>query len=369
MLPLGDEGFVMSQSRPDDVGSLLSQIDLDSRNYKVFRGASRINPQTRQQEFIESERESKDLPALAVRVGTTEPAPPRDLERNPVLSEAETYVHRNGNWTGLDAALGSSDAYALRDQALSSTRQITVPAISFFSLSGGVGVTSLVAALARISARQGEQSLLLDAGTPSLLPFYFGARAARPHVCTFIDPAGKAKGAVHIASRQEEPPSGEPEAWIWRSLASVLHETDVLLADVPVHNIGDDLKVFLEQTIGILVLVPDVRCLMSLRQIEKLAARPEANGAAQLLPYLLLNGFEPSNSLHLEIHNRMATQFKDRLIPLTIRRDYHVSDALAHGMTVIDYAPASPATEDLYRLAEWLKPKHLKRRATSAPSR
>ena len=369
MLPLGGEGFVMSQSRPDDVGSLLSQIDLDGGNYKVFRSESCKNPKKRQQEFTENEREYKDLPALAVHIGTIEPAPPRDLERNPALSEAENCVHHNENWTGLDAALGSSDAYALRCQTLSNTRQIPVPAISLYSLSGGVGVTSLVAALARISVHQGERPLLLDAGTPSLLPFYFGARAARPHVSTFIGPEGPAKGAVHIASRQEEAPSGEPDAWIWSSLASVAGETDLLLADVPVQNIGDDLRVFLEQTAGILVLVPDVRCLTSLRQIERLTATPGANGGPQSLPYLLLNGFEPSNSLHLEIHHRMATQFKDRLIPLTIRRDHHVSDALAHGMTVIDYAPGSPATEDLYRLAEWLKAKRLKRRATSAPAR
>ena len=355
----------MSQSRPDDVGSLLSQVHLDRTNYKVFRGESRKILRPRQQEIIANERESaQDLPALAVRVGPVEPAPLRELKRNSALVDVPVPPLPNSNWTGLDAALGSPNLDGRCSHTASNNRQISVPAVSLYSLSGGVGVTSLLAALARISARRCERALLLDAASPSLLPFYFGARSARSHISTFSDPEGQGSGVVHIASKQGDGDSDAADAWIWRSLASVAHETDVVFADVPARSMGDDLKIFLEQTVGVLVLVPDVRCLMSLRQIDSLAGGREVSGA----PYLLLNAFEPSNSLHLEIQHRMATQFKDRLIPLTIRRDHHVSDALAHGTTVIDYAPESPVTEDLYRLAEWLQGKRLKRRATSAGS-
>jgi len=358
----------MSQSRPDDVGSLLSQVDLDRTNYKVFRGESRKILRPRQQEIIANERESaQGLPALAVRVGPVEPTPVRELKRNSALVDAPVPLP-NSNWTGLDAALGSPNLDGRRSHTASNNRQISVPAASLYSLSGGVGVTSLLAALARISARRCERALLLDAASPSLLPFYFGARSARSHISTFSDPEGQGSGVVHIASKQGDGDSDAADAWIWRSLASVAHETDVVFADVPARSMGDDLKIFLEQTVGVLVLVPDVRCLMSLRQIGTLAGERETSGAPNSLPYLLLNAFEPSNSLHLEIQHRMATQFKDRLIPLTIRRDHHVSDALAHGTTVIDYAPESPVAEDLYRLAEWLQGKRVKRRATSAGS-
>ncbi|HJY09021.1 MAG TPA: hypothetical protein VJ323_22065, partial [Bryobacteraceae bacterium] len=82
----------MSQSRPDDVGSLLSQVHLDRTNYKVFRGESRKILRPRQQEIIANERESaQDLPALAVRVGPVEPAPLRELKRNSALVDAPVH--------------------------------------------------------------------------------------------------------------------------------------------------------------------------------------------------------------------------------------------------------------------------------------
>ena len=43
-----------------------------------------------------------------------------------------------------------------------------------------------------------------------------------------------------------------------------------------------------------------------------------------------------------------------RLLPLTLRRSSTVSEALAEGMTVIDYAPESAAADDYRQLAGWL---------------
>ena len=51
------------------------------------------------------------------------------------------------------------------------------------------------------------------------------------------------------------------------------------------------------------------------------------------------------------LENRLG----DRLVPVTIRRSDAVSEALADGMTVIDYCPDSDITEDFLRLAEWLR--------------
>jgi cellulose biosynthesis protein BcsQ len=45
----------------------------------------------------------------------------------------------------------------------------------------------------------------------------------------------------------------------------------------------------------------------------------------------------------------------DRLLPFVIRRAPAVSEALAEGMTVVDYAPDAPVSEDYVHVATWLR--------------
>ena len=51
----------------------------------------------------------------------------------------------------------------------------------------------------------------------------------------------------------------------------------------------------------------------------------------------------------------LQQQLGDRLLPLVLRRSSAVSEALAEGTTVIDYAPGSAAAEDYMHLAGWLR--------------
>jgi len=48
-------------------------------------------------------------------------------------------------------------------------------------------------------------------------------------------------------------------------------------------------------------------------------------------------------------------QVGDRLLPFALRRAPAVSEALAEGMTVMDYAPNSTVAEDFGNLAAWVK--------------
>ena len=51
----------------------------------------------------------------------------------------------------------------------------------------------------------------------------------------------------------------------------------------------------------------------------------------------------------------LQQQLGDRLLPFVLRRSSAVSEALAEGMTVIDYAPGSAVAEDYWNLAGWLR--------------
>jgi cellulose biosynthesis protein BcsQ len=78
-------------------------------------------------------------------------------------------------------------------------------------------------------------------------------------------------------------------------------------------------------------------------------------------PFYLLNQFDPSLPLHLDVREVLRQQLGDRLLPTVVRRSPSVSEALAEGMTVIDYAANSQVAEDYLNIAAWL-------RSVSAPA-
>lgn len=71
--------------------------------------------------------------------------------------------------------------------------------------------------------------------------------------------------------------------------------------------------------------------------------------------YYVLNQFDASLPLHLDVREAMRQTLGDRLLPIVIRRTPAVSEALAEGMTVMDYAPNSPVAEDYTQLATWIR--------------
>jgi cellulose biosynthesis protein BcsQ len=69
----------------------------------------------------------------------------------------------------------------------------------------------------------------------------------------------------------------------------------------------------------------------------------------------LLNQFDASLPLHRDVRAILQQQLGDRLLPFVLRRSSLVSEALAEGMTVIDYAPGSEVAADYRDLAGWLR--------------
>jgi cellulose biosynthesis protein BcsQ len=65
--------------------------------------------------------------------------------------------------------------------------------------------------------------------------------------------------------------------------------------------------------------------------------------------------------LHLDVREVLRRQLGDRLLPYVIRRSPAVSEALAEGMTVVDYQPDAAISEDYLNIANWL-------RSVSAPA-
>jgi len=96
-------------------------------------------------------------------------------------------------------------------------------------------------------------------------------------------------------------------------------------------------------------ILPDVSSVASLGSLEAFFGRDE--GAA----HYLLNQFDGSSPLHRDVREMLQRRLGDRLLPLVLRRSAAVSEALAEGMTVIDYAPGSATADDYWNLAGWLR--------------
>lgn len=237
-------------------------------------------------------------------------------------------------------------------------KEIRTPVLAVFSLAGGVGKTSLVATLGRALSSLGEKVLLTDTTSHGLLPFYFGASELRQGVVrTFSPPSGSTDAPIYLLSYDVDQKGNDEEA-------------QAQLVDEIFHNSKGTHRILLDLTPGsgwiarrmarmnptILVPVaPDMNSVISLQTVEKYFHGAIDADGRPLQPYYVLNQFDASLPLHLDVREVLRRQLGDRLLPFVIRRAPAVSEALAEGMTVVDYAPDTPVAEDYQNVASWLR--------------
>jgi cellulose synthase operon protein YhjQ len=241
---------------------------------------------------------------------------------------------------------------------------VGTPMLGVFSLAGGVGKTSLVATLGRALSSLGEKVLLADTTSHGLLPYYFGATELKPGVVrTFSPPSGSADAAIHLVSYDIGPGGGSPAAQetTAEEMTSSAAAAQRLLVDLNA-NSGWLIRRLNHLAMIVLVpLAPDMNSVISLQTVERYFQGVQDRDGRALLPYYLINQFDASLPLHLDVREVLRRQLGERLLPYVIRRSPAVSEALAEGMTVVDYQPDGSAAEDYLNVAKWL-------RSISAPS-
>jgi cellulose synthase operon protein YhjQ len=237
-------------------------------------------------------------------------------------------------------------------------KETRTPILAVFSLAGGVGKTSLVATVGRALSSMGEKVLLTDTTSHGLLPFYFGASELRQGtVRTFSPPSGSTDAPIYLVSYDVDQTGGDPTA-------------QDQLADEIINNSRGTHRILLDLTPGsswivrrlfrlnptILVPVaPDMNSVISLQTVEKFFHGINDGDGRPLQPFYVLNQFDTSLPLHLDVREVLRRQLGERLLPFVIRRAPSVSEALAEGMTVVDYAPDAPVAEDYVNVATWLR--------------
>ncbi|HMF64026.1 MAG TPA: cellulose synthase operon protein YhjQ/BcsQ [Edaphobacter sp.] len=237
-------------------------------------------------------------------------------------------------------------------------KETRTPVLAVFSLAGGVGKTSLVATVGRSLSSLGEKVLLTDTTSHGLLPFYFGASELRQGIVrTFSPPSGSTDAPIYLVNYEIDQKIGD-------EAAQELLVEEILNSSRGTHRIMLDLtassvwvvRLMARMNPTILVPVaPDMNSVISLQAVERFFHGVIDGDGRPVQPYYLLNQFDASLPLHLDVREVLRRQLGDRLLPFVIRRAPAVSEALAEGMTVVDYAPESSISEDYLNVATWLR--------------
>lgn len=232
------------------------------------------------------------------------------------------------------------------------------PVMAIFSLAGGVGKTSLVATLGRTLSARGERVLLVDTAAYGLLPFFFGAGDQRAGMLrTFSPPVSSGDAPIQMITLDPENfgPETAPQEALTAEISKHARGVGRVIIDLATAS-GATTRRIMRLVPQILVpLMPDMNSVVSVSSID---AFFDHNGGASTVPALpnyVLNQFDSSLPLHLDVREVLREQLGDRLLPFVIRRAPAVSEALAEGMTIIDYAPNSGVAEDFASLASWVK--------------
>jgi cellulose synthase operon protein YhjQ len=258
-------------------------------------------------------------------------------------------------WYALKGVFGGANASA---EVAPSSRTSRVPVLAVFSLAGGVGKTSLVATLGRALSARGERVLLVDTAAYGLLPFFFGARDQRPGVLRTFSPQENSSDApvqmVTIDPENLGPETAAQEP-LTGEIAKYSQGASRVIVDLATASGATTRRLMRLSPIVLVPVIPDMNSVVSVSSIDAFFQRNSAAAGTNVLPFYVLNQFDPSLPLHLDVREVLRERLGDRLLPFVLHRAPAVSEALAEGMTVMDYAPNSGVAEDFGSLAGWVK--------------
>jgi cellulose synthase operon protein YhjQ len=236
-------------------------------------------------------------------------------------------------------------------------QEVRTPVLALFSLAGGVGKTSMVATLGRALSSLGEKVLLADTTSHGLLPYYFGATELKPGVVrTFSPPSGSTDAPIHLVSYDVDQRADlAAQDALADEITNSASGVQRLVADFN-SNSGWLMRRLTRMAETVLVPVaPDMNSVISLQTVERYFEGSVDADGRPLKPFYVLNQFDASLPLHLDVREVLRRQLGDRLLPYVVRRSPAVSEALAEGMTVVDYQPEGPISEDYLTIAKWLR--------------
>jgi cellulose synthase operon protein YhjQ len=186
-----------------------------------------------------------------------------------------------------------------------------------------------------------------------VLPYYFGARENKPGVIRTFS-GGNNDPHIRILTVDTEREGADAEL-LRHELARGAQDATRVLIDVASGS-ASMLRQALQLSPTILVpVVADMASVVTLQSLESFFGKQQVPSGKPLQTWYVLNQFDSSSPLQLDVREVLRQQLGERLLPFAIHRAPAVSEALAEGMTVIDYAPDSAAAEDIMNLVTWIR--------------
>lgn len=235
-----------------------------------------------------------------------------------------------------------------------------MPVIALQGVRGGIGTTSITAALAWALQQLGEPVLAIDLSPDNLLRLHFNTpfELNRGWARAELDSASWQQGAMRYCKKLDFLPFGQlstPERLKvrqqgsehlqrWPDYLAQLRASEHyrwILLDIPA---GDDPQI--EQQLALadqvfLLLSPDANCHARLHQ------QPLPTGC-----HLLINHYSSASPLQQDLH-QLWLQTLPGLLPLVIHRDEALAEAMAVKQPLGEYRPESLAADEVLTLANW----------------
>jgi cellulose synthase operon protein YhjQ len=273
----------------------------------------------------------------------------------PLADEKPQAMHEQdaSRWFVLKSVLGGA---TVPQEAPSAAPAASVPVLEVFSLAGGVGKTSLVATLGRALSARGERVLLVEATPFGSLQYFFGACDCRPGVLrTFRPPASSTDAPIRLATIDPDAPEAGSQGLIATEIEGWSRGASRVIVDAATRSTATVRGLSRMSPVILVPLFPDVNSIVTANSIDSFFQRQAGTRSSQSDVYYLLNQFDPSLPLHVEVRKVLRERLGERLLPFTLQRTPAISEALAEGMTIMDYAPDSAVASDFTNLAKWVE--------------
>ena len=231
------------------------------------------------------------------------------------------------------------------------------PVVTIVSPAGGSGKTSLAAAMARALAAEGERVLVADTAAGGLLPLYFGMGGLAADTARMAAAREGERGAISLVALDIAGASAEKrkqERTIESLLASA-QGSDRVVIDLEPDAMWMVERLATLRPMVLAAMAPDMNSVAGMRGMEETFAAIADREGRPLLPFYVLNRLDLGLPLHLDIREVLRSELGERLLAVAVRRSAAVSEALAQGMTAVDYAPDAPVARDYTDVAAWLR--------------
>jgi cellulose biosynthesis protein BcsQ len=317
----------------NDVAMLFSWAKMENTPYRDFsRPRKTASAPIAEKAVAEgpAKREAEPLPA-AVTSSFPGSVPP-DL-RTP----------RATNGTASDQAMAPTQ----RTSATHPSSGRLAPVLAVYSVAGGVGKTTLAANLGKALCSLGEQPLLIDVSSRGHLPFHFGATESRAGSRKFVAP-GEHASFIRVLTAD-----AVTSEWLEDTVKHAMSGAQRTILDIgPLF--GGLLSTMFEMSTVILVpLLPDLNSISSVPAIESLLNVPSAGPKPTV--YYVFNQFDQHKGNDQHARDIVARQCGQRLLPITLRHDWKLTETLHGDLSTADPTPGPELSHDYVELALWVR--------------